>query len=87
MIPIKQLFIYFLKQNNAYETFMFYFNIREDFRNRACPKICFFSKIEYTRYIDKAFTWDKTNKGWEYWSELNQKWINYATASEFYDFN
>ena len=38
MISIKQQFIRFLKENNAYEPFLTNFEKREEKRNKVCPK-------------------------------------------------
>lgn len=82
MITAKQLFIKFLKDNDAYEQYVFNFNKREKFRNKACPKNQFFSKTEDKAYILCAFTWSRTIEGWSYWNKFHEKWNNYTTAKK-----
>ena len=77
MIPAKQQFIHFLKQNNIYETFVFYFNKREDIRNNICPKSRFFSETEHIKYIDKAFSWSSTKEGHMFWFRMSTNWRRY----------
>ena len=73
MITNKQEFIRFLKDNNAYEQYMF------NFKNRNIPKISFIkfiNNIHKIDYIYQAFPWHKTKGGIQKWSELSKKWIN-----------
>ena len=73
MVTIKQEFIRFLKNNNAYEEYMF------NFKNRNIPKISFIEFINNTPktdYIYQAFPWHKTKGGIQKWSELSKKWVN-----------
>ena len=71
---IKQQFIRFLKENNAYEQYMNNFNKREEFRNMICPKNKFFSKAEPFNFINRAFTYDRTNEGYMFWFNLSTEW-------------
>lgn len=73
----KQIFIQFLKDNDAYEEYVYNFNKREKFRNKACPKNQFFSKKEPKEYILFAFTWDSTSEGLRFWNEIDIKWMDY----------
>ena len=76
----KQLFIQFLKDNDAYEEYVYNFNKREKFRNKACPKNQFFSKKEPKEYILFAFTWDSTSEGLRFWNEIDIKWMHYLDS-------
>ena len=82
MISNKQLFIKFLKENNAYGQYILNFNNREKYRNKVCPKNQFFSKTERKEYILCAFDLSKTIEGWSYWNKFHGKWINYTTAKK-----
>ena len=74
MVTSKQQFIQFLKQNNAYELFIYYFRLN---RKQSLPN--FINRNDSDVYIDFAFTWDETNEGWEYWHTLHMKWNKYIT--------
>lgn len=77
---MKDLFIEFLKSNNAYDEFVNNLLIQND-------RITFdeyFADKEFDGLLDAlisdAFTWSHTNKyedsdkSHEYWSNLNEKW-------------
>ena len=64
-------FIKFLEANNAWENFERAF---ENYGRNAkdYKKDC---KTLKNSYLSYAFIWSKTREGHEYWSELNEKWI------------
>ena len=77
---IKQLFVHFLKENYAYEKFILNIYNKHKSQYSGNSRIFTLGKlIEYnfSCYIDYAFTWDETNEGWDYWNDLNKKWINW----------
>ena len=73
MISIKQHFIKFLKDNNAYETFMFYLNSRKGYF--LTPKK-FFNNTFYEDFVSNSFSWNDTLQGYNYWDELEDKWLD-----------
>ena len=75
----KQHFIKFLKENNAYEKFIFNFNSREGKIFRAakqlpCSSESYFYSCYMKRYILNAFLWGVTSQNYGYWESLNNKW-------------
>ena len=79
---MKQQFIHFLKDNNAYETFMFNFNKDKETRTKFystlrnySPKE-FFEIVDFHDYILVAFEWKNTSKGRYFWADLSIKWNN-----------
>ena len=73
---IKQQFIQFLKQNNAYEQYMLNFNNRSKmskyYSKKAFKK--YFKFTEEKLLITNAFDWDKTKEGFDYWDKIDDKW-------------
>ena len=78
----KQQFIRFLKDNNAYEQYMFNFNKREEKRNKAYPKSQFFSKTKPENYVNRAFTWINTKEGNPFWFNLSIEWKRYYIKND-----
>ena len=76
-LTIKQQFIRFLKENNAYEEYIHNFNNRKEEDNKVCPKNKFFSKTEPLDFIDSAFNWSNSHEHFLFWENLNGKWIDY----------
>lgn len=70
----KKEFIQFLKQNNAYEQFMFNFKKQNDFFRTKKSNFVNYSPTDLWKYVDYAFNWNKTNEGWDYWAILDKKW-------------
>lgn len=73
MISRKKLFIKFLKDNKAYETFMFNLNSKKGFF--FTPKK-FFNNTFYEDFVSNAFAWAETKEGYDYWDELEDKWFD-----------
>ena len=77
MISIKQLFIKFLKDNNAYEQFMFNFKKDEEYRMYHLIKFSsneFFKNEPIQNYILHAFEWKNTSEGETFWGTMYHKW-------------
>ena len=70
----KRKFIRFLKQNNAYEQFMFNFRKQNPLCNNKELYFKSYSNADTLKYVDYAFVWDNTKEGWEYWANLDKKW-------------
>ena len=87
MISIKQQFIRFLKENNAYEPFLTNFEKREEKRNKVCPKRQYLKKMEPEDFIDRAFDWKNTKEGWKYWFNLSIEWQRIFDKIKYYDFD
>ena len=43
------------------------------------------SILSCEKLIDYAFPWNKTKKGWEYWFNLNDLWIERVKKMRFYN--
>lgn len=81
---MKQLFIHFLKQNNAYEKFMNNFNNRNKI-STYYPKISFILYFEITNetiIISHAFRWATSFENLLFWINLNQKWVTFLLAQQ-----
>lgn len=72
MITIKQQFIHFLKQNNAYEQYMFNFNHK---RRLKINFIQYINNTEPFYLIYNAFNWDRTEEGISTWNKLSKQWV------------
>ena len=75
MITTKQLFIQFLKQNNAYEEFMYNFEMHRVNPNECTTKE-FFINTFYGDFLTHAFYWKNTMEGHNYWAILDYKWYH-----------
>ena len=62
--------IRFLKQNNAYETYMFNFKAHKS----ALSFKDYTERVTLSSFINGAFTWDDTSEGRRYWYNLHKKW-------------
>ena len=76
----KQHFIKFLKDNNAYEQFMFYFDSRRgklfrERKNLLCSSESYFYVCYKKNYLIDAFLWIDTSQNYDYWESLSNKWI------------
>jgi hypothetical protein len=65
---IREIFINFLKENDAYE----FFDINLKKRNRNLWTL--FHKEYPMDYIGHSFDWDNTQEGSNYWRKLHYKW-------------
>lgn len=78
IISIKQLFIHFLKQNNAYEKYM-------RSLNKKYGGVSFESLIKTSDencYVSNAFIWNRTPEGNLFWLEINDQWVKLFTKSK-----
>jgi len=66
----KECFFRWLKENDAYEKFMY---------NNSRPLERSFTKIEDNNnsasFIWGTFVWERTNEGEDYWAKLSSKWV------------
>ena len=76
---IKQQFIHFLKDNNAYEQYMLNFNNRNKMSRHYSKKsfIRYFKITEEILLINNAFDWQYSPENFSFWENLNVKWIIY----------
>ena len=81
MITTKQLFIQFLKQNNAYEEFMYNFEMHRVNPNECTTKE-FFINTFYRDFLAHAFNWKDTIQGYNYWGVLDYKWYHCIMMKE-----
>ena len=74
MIPtFKQRFFKFLKENNAYEIYMLNLKKRK-VKNSEIKS--FFMNCYYKDVIAESFNWKGTPQGFDYWFQLNEKWVD-----------
>lgn len=77
-----QTFILFLKKNNSYEDYLFSLTranaclFRQRTGNSRIPSEFIITSIKKNplHLINGAFAWDETNRGYDYWYFLFQKW-------------
>lgn len=69
---IKIKFIDFLKDNGVYKKFMNEAALNTD--ADLVDYISDYNKIEYSRFIDCAFSWDDTADGIAFWSRIHDLW-------------
>lgn len=67
-------FIRFLKQNNAYEAYMFNLNSRISFFKKSAFK-SYVDRVGFSDFIKAAFNWERTKEGSGFWCDLHNKWI------------
>ena len=65
---MKEKFIQFLKDNNAYDAFI------KNLLNIGYCKINSLFTINPTYWISSAFFWNKTSEGHDYWKRIEQAW-------------
>ena len=63
-------FIDFLKRENAFDSYVTNFD-----EHRKGAMIEWLNVKEPDNFLDCAFLWDESVKGWEYWNSLNEKWL------------
>lgn len=68
---LKEVFIKFLKDNNCYHEFCF--NIRQEYNIGIETVFNYFSHYNWIRF---AFSWGRSEQGYEYWDKINDKWID-----------
>lgn len=68
-------FIEFLERNNAWENFERNF-IKQGGNVKNYKRDC---KTFGRPHLSVAFTWSETEEGPEYWSRLNDKWVEEST--------
>jgi hypothetical protein len=68
---LNKKFVKFLKDNNAYDKFITNLNIV----NKPIEIFCDDSKKK--SYINRSFIWFQTKEGFDFWENLNVKWIQF----------
>lgn len=68
---LKEVFIKFLNDNNCYHEFLT--NIREEYNIDIETVFNYFS---HYNWICFAFSWRRSEQGYEYWDKINDKWID-----------
>lgn len=78
--PIKdKVFLKFLKDNNIYNKFINNCKKDKEFKEKYWHNLADFSKnLNRHNYMTRAFMWDKTKEGSNFWSRYNSDWNNYA---------
>ena len=83
---IMKLFIKFLKDNNALNI---YLNYLSECENATIPfkSVCNWDAYKNNDMAYAALVlvsgvpdWSKTKEGYNYWTNLNRKWVNYYTS-------
>ena len=65
------MFEEFLHNHGIYEEYMDEFD-----RHRTVTIGQFYNATPIDQYIIKAFEWDKTLKGFDYWESIHNKWVS-----------
>ncbi len=65
------MFEEFLHNHGVYEEYMDEFE-----KLRDVTPDDFYNATPVNEYIISAFEWDKTEKGFKYWSDVNNKWVS-----------
>ena len=84
----KKIFITFLKENHAFEQYMYNFKFvgkRYNHVNKCFNKLINLQSAE--SYIDNAFTWDDTKEGFEFWYRLHLLWVEYYKYLNHFKYN
>ncbi len=70
------IFLVFLEVHGALGSYKYYRKVAKTARwaPLSVRKSCLHG------YVDRAFPWDGTRQGWEYWNEINQKWVELCDA-------
>jgi hypothetical protein len=73
---ITKKFIDFLKHNNIYDTFMHEAGLSDEYTIFMYINKCRKNKVEDSRFVDYAFSWDDTSNGIKFWSKINDSWYD-----------
>lgn len=73
-----KIFLLWLKEHDCYgqykENFISY--------HLHCSFSTFISEYIPYSYLSSAFFWADTSQGWDYWQELNWKWVDFLEEKE-----
>ena len=58
----------YIKYNNSYSKYVF---------DLAAKNDCFHVEHIYRIFLDHAMVWDETEKGYDFWQNVNTKWKEY----------
>ena len=58
----------YIKYNNSYSKYVF---------DLADKNYCFRVEHIYRIFLDHAMTWDETEKGFDFWQNVNRRWNEY----------
>ena len=67
----------YIKYNNSYSKYVF---------DLAAKNDCFHVEHIYRIFLDHAMVWDETEKGYDFWQNVNTKWKEYL-FNNFYLIN
>lgn len=72
-------FIYFLKKNSVYGSYMFELNTNYFIYSpfvEECGKSMkkFFNQVTPSDWLDKCFKWSDTTRGYSFWLNLDYDW-------------
>ena len=71
----------FLVNNNALDWIHNLENETSFFRLDTHNDVSYFLKNRNkSGYISRAFTWENTTEGWNFWNNLNREWIKKCTT-------
>jgi len=71
------LLVDFLNEKNIYNKFVEYMIMFNYNNNKYDSLFTFCDEIKPHNYIFIAFSWIKTTEGYDYWSNINNDWIDY----------
>lgn len=69
---MKEKFIEFLKKENAFTSYLHYFEVEETKSGGLSDWLLI---KEPDCFLDCAFNWENTLEGENYWDDLNEKWL------------
>jgi hypothetical protein len=73
-----KIFLLWLKEHDCYGQY------KENFISYRlhCSFSTFISEYIPYSYLSSAFFWADTSQGWDYWQELNWKWVDFLEEKE-----
>lgn len=79
-IPLNK-FIYFLKINNIYESYIY--NLKKDNITYPNNLLDLYKYTDEAYFVAKGFIWRNTKEGYEYWEIINNEWISKKNKIEY----
>lgn len=70
---IIRIFLIFLKKNRCYNSFAWNFCNGTRVNKKDLER--FLEDYNITDLIDCTFTWRQTEQGYDYWQEIDDKWV------------
>lgn len=88
MEKTREGFVLFLEENNIREEFVKNFKLSRSSLyipgHKRSIEI-FFSTVNPQHFIGGAFVWSKTEQGYGYWRDIDNKWLKFKEKSKKYN--